>query len=213
MVKKTRFSIKSVIAVMLALLTITLVGCAKDADNGSKNKKSVYLLSEVSLSLEVGQNKLVEVLRRDGKQVEETATWEILNSKVAVVENGVVTALLPGETKITVSIGEEEMSLTVKVTNTMNAVATLELDNLFPIEGKYELNLLKGSSLTLEPVVKLDGEVKSDAVVMVTTEDAGVSIAGATLTAEQACVGAVVKVSCNYLNQELLIEIIVNVAE
>ena len=103
--------IKNFMLVLLALLSIVLIGCSPDV-----KPKYTITLDQTSLELEVNEEKtLVATLLVDGVPCDDPITWTTNDSNVASVENGKVKGIAAGTTTIVASAHDESASATVKV--------------------------------------------------------------------------------------------------
>ena len=208
---KNKNFIKLLIIVILSVSLLFAVGCKKSKK--SNNGEPSYVLSHMEITLQVGQSQQIDVLRTDNKTVTETVVWEIRNGDTASVENGLVLGKTPGTTYLDVIIGNDEIQLScvIKVVNPMQPEPVLSLENIAKLDGTYTLTLYKGSTYTLIPALRLDGEVVETAEFIVSTSATELSISGTTISADQACENVEVVVSCEYGEQELSLTVCVSV--
>jgi len=143
--------------VLCFLTVIVLLTSCKDPSG--RDPVIAIHLDKSSLSLNVGSTAALNVtilpLKASGREI----SWESSNEKIAVVNNGIITAISPGRVTITVSLASgESTSCAVTVETGFNAeVSHIELtkepDKLMYLTGD-ELDL-KGIEIT---VVYDDGD-------------------------------------------------------
>ncbi len=82
-----------------------------------KNKIAVesITLNKTELSLVEGTSETLSATVKPDDATDKTITWKSANASIAIVENGVVTALAVGETTISASAGEKTASCKVSV--------------------------------------------------------------------------------------------------
>ena len=103
-----------------------------------------FTLSKTETTLNIGGQETLTITAFVPAYASESATWASANADIAKVnKNGVITAMGPGDTEITATIGEVEKTCTVHVV----AVAVNSIT--LPAEA----NVTLGSSLQLNPTV------------------------------------------------------------
>jgi hypothetical protein len=80
-------------------------------------------------------------------------------------------------------------------------------------DGVYEINLWKGGSYQLNPVLRMDGTIVESAEISVTTTSDKISVSNTTINADDVCENAVVTVSCEYAGASLSLTVYVSVSE
>lgn len=114
--------------------------CTISVLQGSQVNPTITL-NQTQLNLQVGNTETL-IATVNPSDTQGTINWVSSNTNVATVENGVVTALNPGETTITASIGN--VSATCQV-NVSSAEVTLNSITI----NKSQLTLLVGNTSTL----------------------------------------------------------------
>ncbi|MDR0700132.1 MAG: Ig-like domain-containing protein [Tannerella sp.] len=105
-------------------------------------------LSETSVNLSEGESVTLTVTIAPADATIKTVTWKSSNENVAIVTDGVVKAISPGEAVVTVeSLNGKKVSCVVTVTNKNIEVESVEID-------KKTLTLVIGTSSTLIATVK-----------------------------------------------------------
>ena len=145
------------IFVLACLTAVYAVGCKKDDQSDSVASESsasgsfssvteALALDKSSLEIRVGENAEIKA-NTDGVQ------WDSEDNSVAVVVNGVVTAISVGNTKIIARKGDDraECSVTVKEKQGLAAYPTLQFS------AKVE-KVLKGYSFNSDAYVMFDGK-------------------------------------------------------
>ena len=89
-------------------------------------------LSDTTLTLEAGSDKTLTATVNPNETLD-TVTWESSDSKIAVVENGVVTAVAPGKATITATAGNAKAECTVSVYKVENSTPP-SVDTQKPVE-------------------------------------------------------------------------------
>lgn len=159
---------KIAVCAALALAVFALGACG---GKGAQTKE--VKLNQDSLSLEIGERKVLELLQ-DGEPISEGVTWFSSKSEVASVERttGLVTAVGSGPCVITAAYQEKSYPCNVQVAEepayTMSA-ATLEL----PEGETATLSLLE------------DGEPVAERVTWVSSNPAVASVKDGTVTAKK----------------------------
>ena len=138
---------KSLIALIAAILP--LVSCVKE-----EQKTEVQLnLSQVSLT----EGETLQLTAAVSASSASTLEWSSLNDKVAVVKDGLVTAVNPGETWIYASLGDVKEGCLVRVVE--QKVLSLDRKVLYMIPGQGQILTAKyDPSLTSELVWKSSDE-------------------------------------------------------
>lgn len=209
---KTKNFIKLVVVILLSITVLFSFGCKKSTS--STKGKTTYVLSQVEITLQVGQTQQIEVLRSDNKPVTDPIEWEILNLNVATVDsNGLITAKIPNTTYLNVTVGEQTLVCKIIVVNPSLPAPVLSLDGLMSDDGVYEINLWKGGSYQLNPVLRMDGTIVESAEISVTTTSDKISVSNTTINADDVCENAVVTVSCEYAGASLSLTVYVSVSE
>ena len=101
---------------------------------------STLKLKKSSVSLKAGQTSTIIVQNKGNNKV----TYKSLNSKVATVKNGKVTALKKGKANITVTIGKTKLTYKVSVTTS-------------PKLSKKSVSVKKGKTVTVKITGKASG--------------------------------------------------------
>ena len=204
--------IKLVVVILLSITVLFSFGCKKSTS--STKGKTTYVLSQIEITLQVGQTQQIEVLRSDNKPVTDPIEWEILNLNVATVDsNGLITAKIPNTTYLNVTVGEQTLVCKIIVVNPSLPAPVLSLDGLMSNDGVYEINLWKGGSYQLNPVLRMDGTIVESAEISVTTTSDKISVSNTTINADDVCENAVVTVSCEYAGASLSLTVYVSVSE
>ena len=123
-------------------------------------------LDKTTLSLTEGESYTLKATVKPDNATDKTVTWSASDSKIATVENGKVTAVKAGTTKITAKAGDKTATCTVTVTAGTVAVTSITLD-------KTTLSLAIGESYTLTATVKPDNA--TDKTVTWSTSDSKVA--------------------------------------
>ena len=89
-------------------------------------------LSSIELALEVGDNATLEATVAPSDADDKSVTWESSDPSVAIVNNGVVTAKMPGTTSITVKTVAGNFTATCKVT------VVLKMEDFYEILASCE---------------------------------------------------------------------------
>lgn len=97
-------------------------------------------LKKSSVSLKAGQTSTITVQNKGNNKV----TYKSLNSKVATVKNGKVTALKKGKSNITVTVGKTKLTYKVSVTTS-------------PKLSKKSVSVKKGKTVTVKITGKASG--------------------------------------------------------
>ncbi len=144
-------------------------------------------LNSSSISLEEDQTTTLVATINPNDADEKTVKWTTSSASVAMVSNGVVTAVAEGSATITASAGGKEASCTVTVQKKVVAVTSVTLN-------KTTLPLTKGQSETLTATVQPDDATdktvtwsSSDATIASVTQDGHVTAmksGSATITAK-----------------------------
>lgn len=114
--------------------------CSVSVLQGSQVNPTITL-NQNQLNLDVG-NTATLIATINPSDTQGTINWVSSNTNVATVENGLVTALNPGQTTITASIGNVSASCVVNVSSTEVTLNSIILN-------RTELNLLVGNTSTL----------------------------------------------------------------
>lgn len=201
-----RKRISKVICLSMAAM-FALVGCTQKDDTpsntdpepspGNEQTQSGLKLSETSLSLQVAESKTLTVRGAEG-----TVTWTTSSSAIATVKNGVVTGVAEGTAFITATVGEEELTCIVVVSEEAESVPMLYLDKSGDRVGL-------GFTLTLTPYVIVGKEESTVAATDVTWTSSDTSVVSvvngaatgleagtATLEASYEYKGELLKTSC-----------------
>ena len=101
------------------------------------------------MNLEEGQKTTLVATINPNDADEKTVTWTTSNASVAMVTNGVVTAIAEGNAVITATAGGKSATCAVSVKKSVVAVTSVTLN-------KTSLNLKKGQSETLIATVAPD---------------------------------------------------------
>ncbi len=89
-------------------------------------------LSDTTLTLEAGSDKTITAVVNPNETLD-TVTWQSSDPKIAVVENGVVTAVAPGTATITATAGNAKAECTVSVYKVENPTPP-SVDTEKPVE-------------------------------------------------------------------------------
>ncbi len=209
---KNKNLIKLVVVILLSITVLFTFGCKKPTS--STKGKITYVLYQVEITLQVGQTQQIEVLRSDNKPVTDPIEWEILNLNVATVDNnGLITAKTPNITYLNVIVGEQKLQCKIIVQNPSIPSPVLSLDGLMDNDGVYEINLWRGGSYQLIPVLRNDGTIVENAEISVTTTSDKISVSNTTINADNVCENAVVTVNCEYEGTSLSLTVYVSVSE
>lgn len=111
---------------LLSIFAITLLGC-KEKEDPSIPVKSVTV-APASVTLEVGQSETLTATVSPEKADDKTVTWSSSDTDIAIVEDGVVTAVAEGTATITASAGGKTGSCEVTVPHVPVPVAGITLD-------------------------------------------------------------------------------------
>lgn len=207
------FSIKKKLHTFATILILLLTfgfsfGCKKQIVPLDENL--VYVLNEPFLELETGESFQLEIINLRETDVVE---WRSLQSGIANVDNqGVITALNPGETKVIAVIGDKILSCIVKTKISLTAIPTLEFQGMQKRNGEYKLCLIKGDEYKLTPVLEKDGR-EIEIQFTMSTSDNALSINDYTIIANETTQRAQVVVSCNYNNEVYSVICYVDVEE
>ena len=125
-------------------------------------------LSETSLVLVEEQTYELTATVYPEDSTEETFTWESSAPDVVSVEDGLLTALKPGQADITVSAGEVSAVCKVTVEKKFVPVSSVKLD-------KPSLDLVKGESVTLVATV-LPSDATDPSVAWTSSDEAVASV-------------------------------------
>lgn len=117
-------------------------------------KEPVFHVSSISLDREslkiaVGEQQTLQATILPNNATDKTVTWKSTNPSVATVDDGVVTAVSAGETSITVTSSDGEVSAICAVTVTP-AIVKGDIDNVGGIT-------LDDAWIALKAALKLDG--------------------------------------------------------
>jgi hypothetical protein len=192
---------------IVAVCGISFVGCKEDERESEYTQFCV--LNELELNVNVDETFDLQVLGNDlGLDVE----WSSANVNVATVENGKVFGVTPGKTIVTAKVGEQTLSCEVTVAFSYDNVVYITLENELTADGIFSLQLLKGTTYTLSPVL-MDGEKVEDLAFVLVSNSAAVTVQNTMLTAISAVENAEVEISCLYENQTYTLTVYVTVAE
>ncbi len=172
---------KQWIALLCSLMALSgAVGLAACKDTGKENKgdgtvttmpkpeeEASISFSSVSAQLTVGDE--YAVLYRAG---EGEITWATSNADVATVKSGVVTAIKPGEAKITASLDGDTAELTVKVA-TNGLMPSLHFENGF--ESGETISTVKGGSINFSSYVLFNTKRFTDMQVSYSVDNEGLA--------------------------------------
>lgn len=101
-----------------------LLSCSDD-DPAAPPVATGIELSATTLTLTVGDTAQLSATITPEDSVETEITWSVLDPAVATVENGLVTAVAPGETTITATVGNVSANCTVTVNEVAVETVTL----------------------------------------------------------------------------------------
>ena len=91
---------------------------------GEKEEEKTVAIEETAISLEVGEEKMLQASKSEGVELE----WSSSDAKVATVSNGKVTAVGAGQAVITVTIKGTDIKDEVTVTVTKSAVVASKVE-------------------------------------------------------------------------------------
>lgn len=194
-------------SVLLAVLSLAMIGLA--ACGTKTPPKNPYVLSELSKTLIVEQTFTLEVLNLDEEDV---VVWESSDFTVASVDNGIVTAIKPGETIITATVGNTKLNCNITVELIQTPVPVISIENATLDNGEYSLVLIKGESYQLCPIIKLDG-VKQTCNFELTSESANVSVEGLNVIAQDLCEKVKLTATCTFDGEQFSIDCFITVRE
>ncbi len=210
------------------LLCMLLVGCmslgagalsacgedtpANGGNGGNDGVKIEYALSEVEVKVKVGETFALELLS-SADEITETPVWNTENAKIAKVsQEGVITGIALGKTRITVEIGGTTIAALVEVVEILSAVPQILLEGEFAGENGYEFTLLVGESYELTPVLVADSKIDGVSFT-VTSAATSVAVSGTTLTGAAVATDVEITLSCTYQGENYEITATVDVVE
>ena len=94
-------------------------------------------LNHTNLTLAKGESLTLTATITPSDATDNTVTWTTSNSTVAIVENGVVTALAPGNATITARAGNYSANCEITVKKIITAISQLSNDQLYHISQPY----------------------------------------------------------------------------
>lgn len=157
---KKIFGIWAAMALMIMPAAV-MTSCSDDDDNESTVTLSKFTIDQTSATLTPGETLNVTAQFFPENVKDKTVTWTSSDNEVATVDNGVVTALKPGNTTITATpaaMPSLAKTLSVSVTNkAINAAGevsgTWEAYTTVTVTG--QLKVPAGKSLTIEEGVEV----------------------------------------------------------
>ena len=123
-------------------------------------------LDQTAATLTEGESLTLTATVSPDDATDKTVTWETSDAAIATVENGVVTAVAPGEVTITAKAGEHSATCVVTVEKKVIAVSGIALD-------QTAATLTEGETLTLTATVSPDDA--TDKTVTWETSDAAIA--------------------------------------
>ncbi len=179
-----KYYIKSIFAFIVTAMMLTVVSCEKEAD------LVAISLDQKEISLVTGTSKTIKASVIPSGLSASGIVWSSSNTAVATVENGVVTAVAPGEAVITAKKGNISATCDVMVTASVMPVEGVRLNKIslemsigaeqqlvvgFIPEAATNRQVTWGSSNTDVATVSADGKVTSvaagEAIITVTSAD------------------------------------------
>jgi len=188
--------------------TVTTVAAPEAEVSLSVDQTELALTTGDTATLTVTQTTTVEGEATD-EDVTAEATYTVANEEVVTVSEGVITAVAEGTTTITVSYGENEVTVEVTVTDEVvvpEPVVTLSVD-------KTELDLTTGDTDTLT-VTQTTTPAEGEATDVDVTADATYSVANEEVaTVSEGVVTAVAEgtttITVSYGENEVTVEVTV----
>ena len=181
----------------VALSLFALAACQPTDDNGDGGDGlPPPILNEYELQLSIGETFTLEVL---GAAETAAIEWASLDVSVATVENGEVTAVAVGETRVEATADGYSMVCFVSVSLKPQAAARLKIVNQPTAENGYEaVRLFAGDTFTFVPVLTVGNTQVTEATFSLETASEAISVNGCTVTAIAPTAGATVTVVCEY---------------
>lgn len=195
------------LAMLAAVCCINFTACK--TDEPTSEKPQVFVLNELELNVNVDGTFDLQVL---GNDLDLDVEWSSANVNIATVENGKVLGVAPGKTSVMAKVGGQTLVCEVTVAFLYDNVVYITLENEPETDDTFALQLLKGSTYTLSPVL-IDGEKVSDLEFMLVSNSAAVAVHNTTITAVSTVENAQVEISCLYENQTYTLTVYVTVAE
>ncbi|MBQ3506218.1 MAG: Ig-like domain-containing protein [Clostridia bacterium] len=201
------------LATLTAVCCMCFAACTNDdeteTDDTTSEQTQVCVLSELELNVSVDGSFDLQVLGNDlGLDVE----WSSANVNIATVDEGKVVGIAPGKTNVTAKVGEQTLVCEVTVAFSYDNVVYITLANELEKDDTFRLQLLKGSTYTLTPML-MDGEEVDGVTFKVDSNSTAVTVQDKTLTAVSVVENAEVEISCSYKNQTYTLTVYVTVAE
>ncbi|MCR5172930.1 MAG: chitobiase/beta-hexosaminidase C-terminal domain-containing protein [Treponema sp.] len=122
-----------------AILMAGITSCSNDTDDDTIAVTSVTL-SKKSTDITVGSSETLTATVSPDNATDKTVTWSSSNTDVAIVDNGLVSALTAGETVITAKAGDKTATCTVTVKNQVATPTFSEKSGAVDSGTKVEIN-------------------------------------------------------------------------
>ena len=169
-----------------------LLGCGNSEDNNNQSSLKP-VPSNNYIEVAVGEESEIKVLNGT---VDTFTEWGVLDKRIAVVEDGVVTGISPGKTAVIIKIDGEQYVCEVKVYIKYNPVKYIYLEN----EEDNVFNLIVGDRYTLKPVL-INGQTAESAKFVILSESEDVKVEEYVIIAEKPCEN--IKVTISTDNEEV----------
>ena len=203
-------TIRKVVMILLGTLVLALSACGGGGEVSSEppveSKKPT--LSQTAIELTIFESATLTVLDFEGE-----VEWSVSDYRVITVDGGVVTCVGVGEAIVTAYAGESILTCSVVCTIDYEPIPYVVLEGEEKGVNGYAIQLVKGDSYALSPVLCLGGEPIDGVVFTLSSDSTALSFDGVSVTAISVTQEAVVTVSCEYGGASYAVTCVVSVGE